>query len=102
MQIRLIDNMVLGNNKMNNKNNNIKTSTFKIHTDHDNKFLIVPFIKVILQKSFSEVLFQKYVSGRFWDRCDKDLFSKTQIKTDQVTIPNRQKVRQRKRTKLIK
>ena len=61
MQMRLIDNMVLENNKMNNKNNNLKTSIFKIHTDHDNKFLIVSFIKVILQKSFSEVLFQKYV-----------------------------------------
>ena len=61
MPMRLIDNMVLGNNKMNNKNNNLKTSIFKIHTDHDNKFLIVLFIKVILQKGFSEVLFQKYV-----------------------------------------
>ena len=59
--MRLIDNMVLGNNKMNNKHNNLKTSIFKIHTDHDNKFLIVPFIKVIPQKSYSEVLFQKFV-----------------------------------------
>ena len=59
--MQLMDNLILGKNKMNNKNNNLKTSIFKIHTDHDNKFLIVPFIKVILQKSFSEVLFQKYV-----------------------------------------
>ena len=56
-----MDNLILGKNKMNNKNNNLKTSIFKIHTDHDNKFLIVPFIKVILQKSYSEVLFQKCV-----------------------------------------
>ena len=59
--MQLMDNLILGKNKMNNKNNNLKTSIFKIHTDHDNKFLIVSFIKVILQKSFSEVLFQKYV-----------------------------------------
>ena len=61
MQMQLMDNLILGKNKMNNKNNNLKTSIFKIHTDHDNKFLIVPFIKVILQKSYSEVLFQKCV-----------------------------------------
>ena len=60
MQMQLKDNLILGKNKM-NKNNNLKTSIFKIHTDHDNKFLIVPFIKVILQKSYLEVLFQKYV-----------------------------------------
>ena len=59
--MQLMDNLILGKNKMNNKNNNLKTSIFKIHTDHDNKFLIVPFIKVILQKSYSEVLFQKCV-----------------------------------------
>ena len=59
--MQLMDNLLLGKNKMNHKNNNLKTSIFKIHTDHDNKFLIVPFIKVILQKSYLEVLFQKYV-----------------------------------------
>ena len=59
---------------MNNKNNNLQTSVFKTHIDHDNKFLIVPFIKVgVLQKRSSE-------NGRFWVRCDKNLFGKTRIK----------------------